>query len=179
MRKTILTFMVLLCLLTLSSCNDNNLDMVFSVDTLCSEHKFGDWTIITEPTTKSEGLKQRVCQNCGLFENEKIPKNTVSYSINENGDKVLEVKIPFNPHADNQNNNVTDTSSPIKILIDEAEKTIAIEGDSLPPNTTIDDIKSNIKQTLKDNNIILDSDFYFDIKIPRYEDDADLTPSPY
>ena len=179
MRKTILVVLFLLFLFSLSSCNDNKSDMVFSVEPPCLDHKFGDWTIITEPTTKAEGLKQRVCQSCGFFENKKFQKNTVSYSTNENGNKVLEVKIPFNPHEDNQNNNVTDTSSPIKIVIDESEKTITIEGDSLPPNTKIDDVKSNIEQTLKDNNIILDSDFDFDVKIPGYEDNEDLTPSPY
>ena len=94
MRKTILVVLFLLFLFSLSSCNDNKSDMVFSVEPPCLDHKFGDWAIITEPTTKAEGLKQRVCQNCGFFENEKIPKNTVSYSINENGNKVLEVKIP-------------------------------------------------------------------------------------
>ena len=99
--------------------------------------------------------------------------------INESGNKFFEVQVPFNPHESSSDNTVADSYNPIKIVINETEKTIIIEGNTLPPNTNIDDIKVNIEQTLKDNNINITPDFDYDIKIPGYEDNADLVPTPY
>jgi len=89
------------------------------------------------------------------------------------------VQVSFNPNESCSDNTVVDSYDPIKIVIDETEKTIIIEGDTLPPNTNIDDIKANIEQTLKDNNINITPDFDYDIKIPGYEDNTDLVPTPY
>ena len=178
-RKTILVMILLLLLFSIVSCNGNESDTVFWVDTFCSEHRFGDWNVIMDPTTISEGLKQRTCQSCGFIETEKIPKNTFSYHVNENGEKFFEVKIPFNPQEVTQSDQVADSYTPIKIVVDEIEKIITVEGDALPPNTDIDDIKANIEQTLNDNDIIVSPDFDYDIKIPGYEDNDGLIPSPY
>jgi len=165
---------------TFVSCNASKTDVVFTTDNpICSEHTFGEWNTLINPTSISEGLKQRICTNCGFGETEKIPKITFSYSINESGNKFFEVQVSFNPNESCSDNTVVDSYDPIKIVIDETEKTIIIEGDTLPPNTNIDDIKANIEQTLKDNNINITPDFDYDIKIPGYEDNTDLVPTPY
>lgn len=78
-----------------------------------------------------------------------------------------------------QSDQVADSYTPIKIVVDETEKIITVEGDALPPNTDIDDIKANIEQTLNDNDIIVSPDFDYDIKIPGYEDNDGLILSPY
>lgn len=180
MRKIFSLLFLLLILFIFVSCNDSKSDVVFTANNpICSEHTFGEWNTLISPTSISEGLKQRICTNCGFGETEKIPKNTFSYSIDESGDKFFEVKVPFNPHESSTDNTATDSYGPIKIVIDETEKTIIIKGDTLPPNTNIDDIRANIEQTLKDNNINISPDFDYDIKIPGYEDNGDLVPTSY
>ena len=179
MRKIFL-FSFLFMLFTLVSCNESKTDFVFTPnDPICSEHSFGEWNTLIHPTSISEGLKQRICTNCGSVETEKISKNVFSYSVNENGNKFLEVQVSFDPHESGSDHTVSDFYDSIKIVIDETEKTIIIEGDTLPPNTSIDGIKSNIEQTLKDNNINITPDFDYDIRIPGYEDNEDLVPTPY
>ena len=37
-------------------------------------HKFGEWTVINEPTGLTEGIKERICEKCGEKETENIPK---------------------------------------------------------------------------------------------------------
>ena len=37
------------------------------------EHTFGEWTVITEPTCTSIGIKKRICSGCGFEETEIIP----------------------------------------------------------------------------------------------------------
>lgn len=180
MRKIFLLSFLLLILFIFASCNESKSDVVFTVNNpICSEHTFGEWNTLINPTSISDGLKQRICTNCGFGETEKIPKNTFSYSINENGNKFFEVQVPFNPHEPSSDNTAENSYDPIKIVIDEIGKTIIIEGDTFPPNTSIDDIKSNIEQILKDNNINITPDFDYDIKIPGYEDSEDFVPTPY
>ena len=38
----------------------------------CEEHSFGDWTVTSEPTCTSKGMKERECSVCGLIEQEEI-----------------------------------------------------------------------------------------------------------
>ena len=40
----------------------------------CEEHAWSDWTVITDPTCKAEGLQERVCEECGHKEEDIIPK---------------------------------------------------------------------------------------------------------
>ena len=37
-------------------------------------HTFGEWVVVTEPTTEAEGLKERVCTECGYKETATIAK---------------------------------------------------------------------------------------------------------
>ena len=38
-----------------------------------ADHSFGEWKIITEPTSENQGIRKRTCSVCGEIENEKIP----------------------------------------------------------------------------------------------------------
>ena len=51
----------------------------WQICTVCGEktekvaHTFGNWTVITEPTTTATGLKERACTVCGVRQTEAIP----------------------------------------------------------------------------------------------------------
>ena len=178
MRKIITLFFLLLVVCGFASCDQNQSEII-TANPICSEHEFGEWYTVLKPTTISEGLKQHICSNCGFSETEIVPKNTFSYSVTEGGDKFFEVNIPLNPQDYTQSEAVTDSYNPIKIVIDEESKTIIIEGDALPPNMSINDIKVNVEQTLKDNNMDITPDFDFDVKIPGYAEGEETSASPY
>lgn len=37
-------------------------------------HEWGEWTVITEPTTRSDGMRQRICRRCGNEDAQIIPR---------------------------------------------------------------------------------------------------------
>ena len=43
-------------------------------DPVCTEHSFGEWVTVTEPTTETEGLKKHTCTVCGEEETATIDK---------------------------------------------------------------------------------------------------------
>lgn len=45
-------------------------------DTTLADHNWGEWKIIQEATATSEGLRQRICKNCGGRDDELIPTPT-------------------------------------------------------------------------------------------------------
>lgn len=50
------------------------------------EHTFGQWEVITEPTAKESGLRQRVCQHCGHTQQESIePLGVLLGDVNGDG----------------------------------------------------------------------------------------------
>ena len=68
---------------------DNYVDM--------SEHSFGEWITVNEPTTSAEGLKERFCSACGERETEAIAKKTfsegLSYQLSSDGQSYTLVGI--------------------------------------------------------------------------------------
>lgn len=57
---------------------DENAELINSQDggdadyTFTCNHKFGEWTIVKEPTETEEGLKERICSVCGETETQVI-----------------------------------------------------------------------------------------------------------
>lgn len=43
------------------------------------EHKYGDWTVVKEPTCTEDGLKEATCEDCGAKTEEIIPKLNHKY----------------------------------------------------------------------------------------------------
>lgn len=39
-----------------------------------SDHVYGDWSVVTEPTTEREGLRKRICTDCQKEETQTLPK---------------------------------------------------------------------------------------------------------
>ena len=173
--------LLLLLLITFSfvSCTYFKADVLFSVDSICSEHSFGEWKILLSSTSVSEGIKQRSCTKCGFSETEKTPKESSSIDAYESEVKIFEVVFPAKPQDFVSDDTAKESLEPIKIEVNESEKTIVIEGASFPPSTNIDYVKSEISQILKDNNIHITPDFDYNVKIPGYEDNKDLIPMPY
>ena len=54
-------------------------------------HTFGEWKVVTEPTTEAEGLKERVCTECGFKETETIAK------LDKPSDPPVDPKPPVDP----------------------------------------------------------------------------------
>lgn len=44
------------------------------VNVACSEHSYGAWTVVTEATPETEGLKTRTCSVCGYVDSQSIDK---------------------------------------------------------------------------------------------------------
>ena len=190
MRKTILWILFACLALSLCSCGNSQSDLVsefqstlpeipktelFTIKPICSEHSFGDWETVVTATAISEGLMSRRCTNCFFSETKKIPKIAFSYYM-ENGNKAFEAQLPYDIENSSSDYAHSDSFETVKIIINEAEKTITVEGEALPPNISIDDIKSNIRQTLEDNGILVNPDFEFDIQIPQNEETQGAIP---
>ena len=45
-----------------------------SDETAALGHSWGDWTVVTQPTTQQEGKQIRTCSRCGATESQSIPK---------------------------------------------------------------------------------------------------------
>ena len=43
-------------------------------ETAALGHSWGDWTVVTQPTTQQEGKQIRTCSRCGATESQSIPK---------------------------------------------------------------------------------------------------------
>ena len=43
-------------------------------ETAALGHSWGDWTVVTQPTTQQEGKQTRTCSRCGATESQSIPK---------------------------------------------------------------------------------------------------------
>lgn len=55
-----------------------------------SDHSFGEWDIIVEPTQTNEGLKAHICSSCGYSETEKIPVlDKIDTELNEDSTSEL------------------------------------------------------------------------------------------
>lgn len=52
----------------------------------CTEHTYGDWVVVEEPTADEPGLKEKTCVHCGHVVSEEIPAQE---SNPPTGDKVL------------------------------------------------------------------------------------------
>ena len=60
------------CILTYTVNYDNHTDSISKE----LDHEYGDWTITTDATTTSTGLKERECTHCGHKDTEVIPAKT-------------------------------------------------------------------------------------------------------
>jgi uncharacterized protein YfcZ (UPF0381/DUF406 family) len=47
---------------------------IYAAERTVGAHTFGEWAVVTEPTTEAEGLQERVCTICGYKESEVIAK---------------------------------------------------------------------------------------------------------
>ncbi len=77
------------------------------------EHTYGDWIITKEPTTAEEGIKERICSECGNTETASIPKiieTTPGNDDEENDDKVKDE--PQKEEPDTQIKTDNNTSDP-------------------------------------------------------------------
>ncbi|MBQ7296291.1 MAG: hypothetical protein IJW86_08915 [Clostridia bacterium] len=71
---------------------------VYSADDAADGHKFGEWSVVTNATQDTDGLKRRECTVCGETEDEKIPatkhemqvKSTTDATCTEEGEIVYE-----------------------------------------------------------------------------------------
>ena len=53
-------------------------------------HNFGDWEIVTSPTTESTGIKERICTDCGFKETQTISKIEIQNELGDiNSDKSI------------------------------------------------------------------------------------------
>ncbi len=82
-------------------------------------HKFGEWTVKTEPTETADGLKERVCEICKELEQEKIDKLTSDNSgeeeipdeTPEDGEKPEDEKKPENTDDEDKNTDGKDENT--------------------------------------------------------------------
>ena len=63
---------------TLISCGtnsgeDSNSQSSTGAKIECANHTFGDWIVVYRPTCTMDGLKERICEVCGVAEQETTP----------------------------------------------------------------------------------------------------------
>lgn len=72
-------------------------------------HMFGDWVTIKEPTETEEGLKERVCSECGEKEQQKIDKiQTITKKDNASGIQVSFINTVLDGNVELHVENVQD-----------------------------------------------------------------------
>ena len=73
----IIFILSLLCLLALSSCDDNSVapdnDQQTTAPSVVCQHTFGNWNTVKQPTCKEEGTQSRTCSKCAQTEEDVIP----------------------------------------------------------------------------------------------------------
>lgn len=61
--------------------NDDGYTFYFKEFRPCTEHTYGDWTVVSAATCTSEGERKHVCTECGHEETEKIPADPNAHSM--------------------------------------------------------------------------------------------------
>lgn len=76
-----------------------------SVEVAVTDHTFGEWTIVKQPTETENGLKERTCTICNLKETEEIPatgkKDDTKPEDPKQDDSKTDPSKPDNSKADN------------------------------------------------------------------------------